>query len=100
MQELGGLHRFMNWDGPILTDSGGYQVFSLLDTARIEDEGVAFRSVYDGSKHMFTPERAMAEQQRLGSDVVMCFDECPPGTASKAQVKECRRAYVAMGGAL
>ncbi len=88
VQELGGLHRFMNWDGPILTDSGGYQVFSLLDTARLVDEGVAFRSVYDGSMHMFTPERAMAEQHRLGADVVMCFDECPPGTANHAQVKE------------
>ena len=88
VEELGGLHKFMGWDGPILTDSGGYQVFSLLDTARIDDTGVAFRSVYDGSKHLFTPERAMAEQQRLGADIVMCFDECPPGTAGEAEVRD------------
>ena len=85
---LGGLHRFMNWDGPILTDSGGYQVFSLRDTARVDDTGVAFRSVYDGSKHVFTPERAMAEQQALGADLIMCLDECPPATAGEFAVKE------------
>lgn len=88
VRHLGGLHRFMRWDGPILTDSGGYQVFSLRDTARIDDAGVAFRSIYDGSKHVFTPERAMTEQQALGADLVMCFDQCPPGTADPAEVKD------------
>jgi queuine tRNA-ribosyltransferase len=88
VRRLGGLHRFMQWDGPLLTDSGGYQVFSLRDTARIDESGVEFRSIYDGSKHFFSPERAMAEQAALGADLVMCFDQCPPGTASEAEVAE------------
>lgn len=88
VKRLGGLHRFMHWDGPILTDSGGYQVFSLRDTARTDDRGVEFRSVYDGSKQVFTPERAMAEQAALGADLVMCLDQCPPGTATEAEVAE------------
>ena len=78
-RELGGLHRFMAWDGPILTDSGGFQVFSLRHTAdRVDDEGVTFRSVYDGSRHRFTPELAMDVQRLLGSDIAMAFDECTP----------------------
>jgi queuine tRNA-ribosyltransferase len=81
--ELGGLHRFMAWDRPILTDSGGYQVFSLLDTARIDADGVTFRSVYDGTEERLTPERAMAIQAALGSDIAMCFDECPPGGVAR-----------------
>jgi queuine tRNA-ribosyltransferase len=84
--ELGGLHRFMGWDGPILTDSGGFQVFSLLDTARVDDDGVTFRSVYDGTAARFTPEHAMAVQRALGSDIAMCFDECPPGGAPREAV--------------
>ena len=84
--ELGGLHRFMGWDGPILTDSGGFQVFSLLDTARVDDEGVTFRSVYDGAPARFTPELAMGVQRALGSDIAMCFDECPPGGAPREAV--------------
>jgi queuine tRNA-ribosyltransferase len=88
VKRLGGLHRFMQWDGPLLTDSGGYQVFSLRDTARVDDEGVEFRSIYDGSKHVFTPERAMAEQAALGADLVMCLDQCPPGTATLSQIEE------------
>jgi queuine tRNA-ribosyltransferase len=88
VRSLGGLHSFMQWDGPILTDSGGYQVFSLKATARIDDSGVEFKSIYDGSKHVFTPERAMAEQAALGADFVMCLDQCPPGTASEAEVAE------------
>lgn len=88
VRHLGGLHEFMQWPGPILTDSGGYQVFSLKDTASIGDSGVAFRSIYDGSKQMFTPEKSMAEQRALGADMIMCFDECPPGTATQAQVRE------------
>ncbi len=78
----------MQWEGPILTDSGGYQVFSLRDTAHINDGGVEFRSIYDGSKHVFTPERAMAEQAALGADLVMCLDQCPPGTATEGEVAE------------
>jgi queuine tRNA-ribosyltransferase len=86
--EMGGLHRFMAWDGPILTDSGGFQVFSLLDTARIDPDGVTFRSVYDGAKARFDPEIAMGIQRALGSDIAMCFDECPPGGAPRAAVEQ------------
>ena len=74
---LGGLHKFMNWDRPILTDSGGYQVMSLSDLRKLTEEGVTFRSHIDGSKHMLSPERSMEIQRLLGSDIVMCFDECP-----------------------
>jgi len=74
---LGGLHRFMNWERPILTDSGGYQVMSLADLRKLTEEGVEFRSHLDGSKHMLTPERSMEIQRLLGSDIVMAFDECP-----------------------
>lgn len=74
---LGGLHTFMNWDRPILTDSGGYQVMSLSDLRKLTEQGVEFRSHLDGSKHMLTPERSMEIQRLLGSDIVMAFDECP-----------------------
>ena len=74
---LGGLHRFMNWDRPILTDSGGYQVMSLSDLRKITEEGVTFASHLDGSRHLLTPERSMEIQRLLGSDIVMAFDECP-----------------------
>lgn len=74
---LGGLHRFMRWTRPILTDSGGYQVMSLSDLRKLTEEGVEFRSHIDGSKHMLTPERSMEVQRLLGSDIVMAFDECP-----------------------
>ncbi|MEO0590027.1 MAG: tRNA guanosine(34) transglycosylase Tgt [Pseudomonadota bacterium] len=77
MARLGGLHRFMNWPRPILTDSGGYQVMSLSDLRKLTEEGVEFRSHIDGSKHMLTPERSMEIQRLLGSDIVMAFDECP-----------------------
>jgi queuine tRNA-ribosyltransferase len=83
----GGLHRFMGWGGPILTDSGGFQVFSLADTRVIDDEGVEFSSVYDGSRHVFTPGLAMEVQEALGADIVMCFDECAPGTLARADVE-------------
>ena len=77
--ELGGLHRFMAWDGPILTDSGGFQVFSLRDTiAAVDDDGVTFRSVYDGALARFTPESVAECQAQLGSDIAMCLDICPP----------------------
>src|SRR4051794_19272615 len=79
VDELGGLHRFMGWDGPILTDSGGYQVFSLRDTiARVDDDAVVFRSVYDGVTERFTPELAASIQRKLGSDIAMCLDHVPP----------------------
>lgn len=76
--ELGGLHRFMHWDGPILTDSGGYQVFSLGSLRKITEEGVTFQSHLDGSRHLLTPEKVVAVQEALGSDVMMVLDECPP----------------------
>ncbi|MFM5907955.1 MAG: tRNA guanosine(34) transglycosylase Tgt, partial [Novosphingobium sp.] len=74
---LGGLHKFMNWSRPILTDSGGYQVMSLSELRKITEEGVTFASHLDGSRHMLSPERSMEIQRLLGSDIVMCFDECP-----------------------
>ncbi|PLK25988.1 tRNA guanosine(34) transglycosylase Tgt [Novosphingobium sp. TH158] len=77
MARLGGLHRFMNWSRPILTDSGGYQVMSLSDLRKITEEGVTFASHLDGSRHLLSPERSMEIQRLLGSDIVMCFDECP-----------------------
>ncbi|MCS6851162.1 MAG: tRNA guanosine(34) transglycosylase Tgt [Gemmataceae bacterium] len=80
--DLGGLHRFMNWHGPILTDSGGFQVYSLAPSRTIDDQGVVFRSHIDGARVELTPERAVAIQENLGSDIAMCLDECPPfGTA-------------------
>lgn len=75
---LGGLHHFMNWNGPILTDSGGFQVMSLSSLRKLSEDGVRFRSHIDGSEHWLTPERSMEIQRLLGSDIVMCFDECPP----------------------
>lgn len=87
IRQLGGLHAFMRWDGPILTDSGGYQVFSLAKTNEIQDDGVVFQSHIDGSRHLFTPESVMEIQRTLGADVVMAFDECPPGGATHAQAE-------------
>ncbi|HZL65106.1 MAG TPA: tRNA guanosine(34) transglycosylase Tgt [Thermoleophilia bacterium] len=84
----GGLHGFMRWDGPILTDSGGFQVFSLEGTRVIRDDGVEFSSVYDGSRHVFTPELAMRIQEELGADVIMAFDQCAPGTLERAEIEE------------
>jgi queuine tRNA-ribosyltransferase len=83
VQQLGGLHRFMNWERPVLTDSGGFQVFSLAASNRITDDGVLFQSHIDGSRHMFTPERVMDVQHALGADIIMAFDECPPGQSSR-----------------
>jgi queuine tRNA-ribosyltransferase len=78
VRDLGGLHRFMQWDGPMLTDSGGFQVFSLADTRRVDADGVTFKSHIDGSLHRFTPERSIAIQENLGADIIMAFDECAP----------------------
>jgi queuine tRNA-ribosyltransferase len=83
VEQLGGLHRFMNWDRPILTDSGGFQVFSLSASNRVLEDGVLFQSHIDGSRHMFTPERVMDVQHALGADIIMAFDECPPGQSSR-----------------
>src|SRR5881398_4162997 len=80
--KLGGLHKFMNWDRPILTDSGGYQVMSLSDLAKTSEEGVRFKSHLDGSTHMLTPERSIEVQRLLGSDIVMAFDQLLPTTSS------------------
>lgn len=106
--ELGGLHRFMAWDGPILTDSGGFQVFSLADSTRVDDDGVTFKSVYDGSAVRLTPEAAIEIQRRLGSDVAMCLDDVRgPGADRRALLEavdrttrwaeRCRRASLAQG---
>ena len=84
VDELGGLHAFMRWEGPILTDSGGYQVFSLANINEIRDDGVVFQSHIDGSSHLFTPESVMDIQRVLGADVIMAFDECPPGGSSRS----------------
>ena len=83
----GGLHGFMGWDGPILTDSGGFQVFSLEGTRVVHDDGVEFSSVYDGSRHVFTPELAMQIQEQLGADIIMAFDQCAPGTLPTAELE-------------
>lgn len=88
MREVGGLHRFMHWDRPILTDSGGFQVFSLARINQVEDEGVTFQSHIDGSRHVLTPERAVEIQTVLGSDIMMALDECPPGQAERPRARE------------
>ena len=82
-RRAGGLHRFMGWPGPLLTDSGGFQVFSLAKINEVDDEGVTFQSHLDGSRHRLTPERSVAIQACLGADVMMALDECPPGTADR-----------------
>ncbi len=86
IERLGGLHRFMHWDRPILTDSGGFQVFSLGELRKISEEGVKFRSHIDGSSHFISPEVSIAIQEALGSDIAMCFDECPPYPAEYSYV--------------
>jgi tRNA-guanine transglycosylase len=91
IDRLGGLHKFMNWDKPILTDSGGFQVMSLADLRKLTERGVTFKSHIDGSKHELTPERSMEIQKLLGSDIVMCFDECPALPADEARVAESMR---------
>ncbi|WP_299844645.1 tRNA guanosine(34) transglycosylase Tgt [uncultured Roseovarius sp.] len=91
IDRLGGLHRFMNWERPILTDSGGFQVMSLAGLRKLTEEGVTFKSHIDGSKHELTPERSMEIQRLLGSDIVMCFDECPALPANNEAVAESMR---------
>lgn len=84
--KFGGLHKFMNWDKPILTDSGGFQVFSLGDLRKIKEEGVYFSSHIDGSKHFISPEKSISIQNNLGSDIMMVFDECPPGLSERKYI--------------
>ncbi len=88
MARLGGLHKFMGWDRPILTDSGGYQVMSLSSLRKITEDGVTFQSHLDGSRHMLSPERSMEIQRLLGSDIVMAFDECPANGVSRAEAEK------------
>ncbi|WP_183108676.1 tRNA guanosine(34) transglycosylase Tgt [Thermohalobacter berrensis] len=88
VEEAGGLHKFMNWDKPILTDSGGFQVFSLGDLRKITEEGVEFRSHLDGSKHFISPEKSIEIQNSLGADIIMAFDECPPYPSDRDYVKK------------
>jgi queuine tRNA-ribosyltransferase len=85
---LGGLHGFTGWDGPFLTDSGGYQVFSLASLRRLDEEGARFQSHIDGTAHLLSPERSMEIQAHLGADIAMAFDECPPGDAPREVVAE------------
>ena len=88
LQKAGGLHPFMGWDRPILTDSGGYQVYSLAENRKIKEDGVTFRSHIDGSKHLFTPERAVDIQRVIGADIIMAFDECPPYPCDYAYARQ------------
>lgn len=87
LEQAGGLHAFNGWQGPILTDSGGYQVFSLAGTRKIREEGVTFQSHIDGSKHLFSPERVIDIQRSIGADIMMAFDECPPGGSEYAYAR-------------
>lgn len=88
LEKAGGLHKFNGWDRPILTDSGGFQVFSLTGIRKLTEEGCTFRSHLDGSKHMFTPERVMDIERSIGADIIMALDECPPGTSDYAYAKK------------
>jgi len=88
IESLGGLHSFMGWDGPILTDSGGYQAFSLGALIKLTDEGVAFRSHIDGSRHLFTPEKTIEYQQRLGVDIMMCLDQLVPANSDESALRD------------
>lgn len=88
LKEAGGLHKFNGWDGPILTDSGGYQVYSLANQRKIDEQGATFASHIDGTKHLFTPERVIDIQREIGADIIMAFDECPPYPSSYEYAKK------------
>lgn len=88
LQRAGGLHKFNTWDRPILTDSGGFQVFSLTGIRKLREEGCEFRSHIDGSKHFFTPENVMDTERVIGADIMMAFDECPPGDSDYQYAKK------------
>jgi len=98
IQQLGGLHRFMGWSGPVLTDSGGYQVFSLAELVEIDDDGVSFRSPVDGAQIRLTPETAIEIQNQLGADVIMCFDQCPPYPCDRGDVRAAVDRTIAWAG--
>src|SRR5580658_6161371 len=91
LEQAGGLHKFNGWDRPILTDSGGYQVFSLAANRKIKEEGVVFQSHIDGSRHLFTPEKVMDIQRSIGGDIIMAFDECPPYPIDHAYAEKSMR---------
>jgi len=91
---MGGLHQFMGWDGPLLTDSGGFQVFSLQDLRKVDDDGVTFRSHLDGSTHRFTPEKVMSIEENLGADIAMVLDECAPPTEREYNEQALRRTHL------
>jgi queuine tRNA-ribosyltransferase len=91
---MGGLHQFMQWDGPMLTDSGGFQVFSLQDLRKVDDDGVTFRSHLDGSTHRFTPEKVMSIEENLGADIIMVLDECAPPTQREYNEKALHRTHL------
>ena len=88
IEEAGGIHSFMSFNNRVLTDSGGFQIFSLSDMRKVDEEGVDFRSVYDGSSHRFTPRRVVEIQRKIGSDIMMVLDECPPGDANRQTVAD------------
>ena len=88
LKQAGGLHKFNSWDKPILTDSGGFQVFSLSGTRKLKEEGVTFASHIDGSKHLFTPENVVETQRIIGADIIMALDECTPGNANYDYAKK------------
>lgn len=88
LEKAGGLHRFISWDKPILTDSGGFQIFSLSHRRKMKEEGATFQSHIDGSRHLFTPENVMDTQRSIGADIIMAFDECTPGTADYRYAKQ------------
>jgi queuine tRNA-ribosyltransferase len=88
LESAGGLHRFNGWQRPMLTDSGGFQVFSLAASRKISEEGVTFQSHIDGSRHLFTPENVMDTQRTIGGDIIMAFDECPPGGSDYAYAQK------------
>ena len=98
LEQAGGLHRFMNWDRPILTDSGGFQVFSLADLNKVTDEGVEFQSHIDGSRHFMTPEKAIDVQAAIGADIVMCIDECTPYPAARDAAAQSMRRTLEWAG--
>ena len=100
LEAAGGLHQFMNWQRPLLTDSGGYQVFSLAANRKISEEGVVFQSHIDGSRHLFTPESVMGIQRSIGADIIMAFDECPPWPSEYAYTKNQYGINTSMGEAM
>ena len=100
VRDAGGLHRFMGWSGPILTDSGGYQAFSMGTLRRVNDDGIVFRSHIDGSEHLFTPESAIRNQHGIGADIIMCFDQCVFSAGEPLCGQGCNGAHPPVGAGL